>query len=194
MRKFIVCIAAAFLAWGAQAQDLGSLLTGLKDNLVGDKLTDAQSVVGTWKYVAPECVFESDDVLAKAGGEALAVKAEQDLSSLYEKTGMDGVVYEFSDDGNFVCTVGKAVSRGTYTFDSAAKTLMMTTRLGLKMEASVAVVGQEMRLMFNADKLLSAVGALSGYASKMGELGKAVSAVAENYDGLKLGFRLATAR
>ena len=47
-----------------------------KKIIIGDKLTTAESFVGTWEYVSPACKFESDNLLAKAGGEAAAVQVE----------------------------------------------------------------------------------------------------------------------
>ena len=52
----------------AEAQDLKSVLTGVAKAVIGNKATTAHSIVGTWTYQAPECQFESDQLLAKAGG------------------------------------------------------------------------------------------------------------------------------
>ena len=56
----------------AEAQDLKSVLTGVAKAVIGNKATTAHSIVGTWTYQAPECQFESDQLLAKAGGEIAA--------------------------------------------------------------------------------------------------------------------------
>ena len=50
----------------AEAQDLKSVLTGVAKAVIGNKATTAHSIVGTWTYQAPECQFESDQLLAKA--------------------------------------------------------------------------------------------------------------------------------
>lgn len=59
----------------AEAQDLKSVLTGVAKAVIGNKATTAHSIVGTWTYQAPECQFESDQLLAKAGGEIAAKRS-----------------------------------------------------------------------------------------------------------------------
>ena len=49
----------------AEAQDLKSILTGVAKAAIGNKATTAHSIVGTWSYQAPECQFESDQLLGK---------------------------------------------------------------------------------------------------------------------------------
>ena len=46
---------------------------------IGNKATTAHSIVGTWSYQAPECQFESDQLLAKAGGEGFGMNASKYL-------------------------------------------------------------------------------------------------------------------
>ena len=53
----------------AEAQDLKSILSGVAKAVVGNKATTASSIIGTWTYSGPECQFESENLLAKAGGE-----------------------------------------------------------------------------------------------------------------------------
>ena len=52
----------------AEAQDLKSILSGVAKAVVGNKATTASSIIGTWTYSGPECQFESENLLAKAGG------------------------------------------------------------------------------------------------------------------------------
>lgn len=54
----------------AGAQDLKSILSGVAKAVVGNKATTASSIIGTWTYSGPECQFESENLLAKAGGVA----------------------------------------------------------------------------------------------------------------------------
>ena len=63
----------------AEAQDLKSVLTGVAKAVIGNKATTAHSIVGTWTYQAPECQFESDQLLAKAGGEIAAKEVEEKI-------------------------------------------------------------------------------------------------------------------
>ena len=172
------------------AQDLKSVLSGVVKNVVGDKTTTASSIIGTWTYAGPECQFESDNLLAKAGGEVAAKEVEEKIQKVYEKVGMDGCQYTFSEDGSYSCTVKGKTSSGTYTFDSDAKTVTMKSKLGIKTVAYVTVTGDSMSLVFKADKLMSVLKTITSAASSVNSTASAINSVADSYDGLRLGFEL----
>ena len=69
--------------------------------VIGNKATTAHSIVGTWTYQAPECQFESDQLLAKAGGEIAAKEVEEKLQTIYDKIGLAGIKYIFKEDGTY---------------------------------------------------------------------------------------------
>ena len=77
--KKLVCIITLICAVSinAGAQDLKSILSGIAKTVVGDKATTATSVIGTWKYVGPACEFNSENLLASAGGEVASAKVEE---------------------------------------------------------------------------------------------------------------------
>lgn len=77
----------------AEAQDLKSILTGVAKAAIGNKATTAHSIVGTWSYQTPECQFESDQLLAKAGGEVAAKEVEEKLQTIYDKIGLTSIKY-----------------------------------------------------------------------------------------------------
>ena len=187
-----LCMAAVMTATAgnAGAQDLKSVLSGVVKNVVGDKTTTASSIIGTWTYAGPECQFESDNLLAKAGGEVAAKEVEEKIQKVYEKVGMDGCQYTFNEDGSYSCTVKDKTSSGTYTFDSDAKTVTMKSKLGIKTMAYVTVTGDSMSLVFKADKLMSVLKTITSAASSVNSTASAVNSVADSYDGLRLGFEL----
>ena len=58
-----------------------SLLGNLLSSVLGESATlSAKSVVGTWKYCGTDCVFESESLLAKAGGAVAATEIEEKLN------------------------------------------------------------------------------------------------------------------
>lgn len=177
-------------AGNAGAQDLKSVLSGVVKNVVGDKTTTASSIIGTWTYAGPECQFESDNLLAKAGGEVAAKEVEEKIQKVYEKVGMDGCQYTFNEDGSYSCTVKGKTSSGTYTFDSDAKTVTMKSKLGIKTMAYVTVTGDSMSLVFKADKLMSVLKTITSAASSVNSTASTISSIADSYDGLRLGFEL----
>lgn len=187
-----LCMAAVMTAaaGNAGAQDLKSVLSGVVKNVVGDKTTTASSIIGTWMYAGPECQFESDNLLAKAGGEVAAKEVEEKIQKVYEKVGMDGCQYTFNEDGSYSCTVKGKTSSGTYTFDSDAKTVTMKSKLGIKTVAYVTVTGDSMSLVFKADKLMSVLKTITSAASSVNSTASTISSIADSYDGLRLGFEL----
>ena len=191
MRKLVLIamlMGAGVMA--ANAQDWKSILSGVVKTVVDDKLTTGNSVVGTWVFVAPECQFESDNLLAKAGGEAVSAKIEQKLEPVYNKIGLDSCMLVLNADSTYTLQLKRATSNGTYSFDAESKTLTLKTKVGVSVKAHVEVLGSTMSLQFNADKLMSALQALTNLVSKINSTASAVNSLADNYDGLMLGFEL----
>lgn len=172
------------------AQDLKSVLSGVVKSVAGDKTTTESSIIGTWAYAGPECQFESDNLLAKAGGEVAAKEVEEKIQPVYEKIGMNGCQYTFGEDGSYSCTIKSKTSSGTYTFDSDAKTITMKSKLGIKTVAYVTVTGDSMSLVFKADKLMSVLKTVTSAASNVNSTASAIDSIANSYDGLRLGFEL----
>ena len=174
----------------AGAQDLKSILSGVAKAVVGNKATTASSVIGTWTYSGPECQFESENLLAKAGGEMAAKEVEEKMIAVYNKVGMNNIRYTFNEDGTYSYQMKKRTVTGSYVFDDAAKTITMTGKLGLKTVAYVTVTGNDMSMVFKADKLMSILKTITGAASKVNSTSATINSVAEAYDGLMLGFEL----
>ena len=174
----------------AGAQDLKSILSGVAKAVVGNKATTASSIIGTWTYSGPECQFESENLLAKAGGEVAAKEVEEKMTAVYNKVGMDNIRYTFNEDGTYSYQMKKRTVTGTYVFDDAAKTITMTGKLGLKTVAYVTVTGNDMSMVFKADKLMSILKTITGAASKVNSTAATINSVAGAYDGLMLGFDL----
>ena len=174
----------------AEAQDLKSILTGVAKAAIGNKATTAHSIVGTWSYQAPECQFESDQLLAKAGGEVAAKEVEEKLQTIYDKIGLTSIKYIFKEDGTYSYILKRRTVSGTYVFDEEAKTIIMKSKLGIQTVAYVTVTGNSMSLVFNADKLMSILKVITGAASKVNSTAATLNSVAEAYDGLMLGFEL----
>ena len=174
----------------AGAQDLKSILSGVAKAVVGNKATTASSIIGTWTYSGPECQFESENLLAKAGGEMAAKEVEEKMIAVYNKVGMNNIRYTFNEDGTYSYQMKKRTVTGSYVFDDAAKTITMTGKLGLKTVAYVTVTGNDMSMVFKADKLMSILKTIIGAASKVNSTAATINSVAEAYDGLMLGFEL----
>lgn len=187
MKKFVLIVVVCVCSLMVSAQDLKSILSGVVKSAIGDKMTTVESVVGTWNYSAPECRFESENLLAQAGGEAVSARIEDKVKPIYQKLGLESSVFAFNEDGTYRLALKKRTLNGTYVFDREEKTITMTNKLGVSLKAQVVVTGKTMYLLFKADKLMAALKVLTSVTSKNGS---AVSSLAQNYDGLLLGFEL----
>ena len=190
LKCLCMCLAMFAILVNANAQDLKSILTGVAKAVVGDKATTSSSIIGTWKYVGPQCQFESENLLAKAGGEVAAKEVEEKMQTVYDRIGMSGCEYTFNEDGTYSYTLKKRTMSGTYTFDDKEKTITMKGKLGVKTVAHVTVTGNVMSLVFNADKLMSVLKTITGTVSKVNSTAATINSVAGSYDGLMLGFDL----
>ena len=190
LRSIWILLVMCGVSANAGAQDLKSILSGVAKAVVGNKATTASSIIGTWTYSGPECQFESENLLAKAGGEMAAKEVEEKMIAVYNKVGMNNIRYTFNEDGTYSYQMKKRTVTGSYVFDDAAKTITMTGKLGLKTVAYVTVTGNDMSMVFKADKLMSILKTITGAASKVNSTAATINSVAEAYDGLMLGFEL----
>lgn len=190
LRILFAVLVMGTLSIQTNAQDLKSILSGVAKAVIGDKATTANSVIGTWTYVQPKCQFESENMLAKAGGAVAAKEVEEKMQAVFEKIGMNGCQYTFNEDGTYSYTIKKRTIKGTYTFDNTEKTVTMKGKLGIKTVAHITVTGNSMSMVFNADKLMSVLKTITGATSKINSTASTINSVAEAYDGMMLGFEL----
>ena len=174
----------------AQAQSVKDILTGVTKAVIGGKATSKSSITGTWKYSGPACEFESESLLAKAGGEAAATKIKNKVAPIMKKAGISDVTYTINSDGTYTSSLKKRTTKGTYKFDEKQKTITFTTSLGRSYTASVVTTGSTMSLLFNADKLMSAVKAISNATSGLSSSASVINSVLGKYSGMKVGFEM----
>lgn len=179
----------------ADAQDWKSILGGVVDAVTNGNtsLTGKKSVEGTWTYVGPDCKFTSDNLLAKAGGEVASKKIESEMSNILSKLGFtEGCTYTFNSDGTYTAVANGRTTNGTYTYDSETNELQMKTRLGLKFNATVSwpLTGNNMSLLFNADKLMTLAQTIGNTVGNNSTALSSVNSLLGQYDGLQLGMEM----
>ena len=111
---------------GASAQDWKSILGDVLQQTVGGQTLSEQAVIGQWQYASPYCRLESDELLAKAGGQVAASQVESRLESVYRALGMEQFSCSFAAEGK--CSFGykgKEVA-GTYTLDTDSGMMTIT--------------------------------------------------------------------
>ena len=168
------------------AASTGNVLGDIISVFAGDILTNKNFLVGTWNYQKPCVQFESENLLAKAGGTLVSNKVEATLETYYQKVGIKpgACKFVFNKDNSLQYTIGSKTYTGSYSFDSNKKMLTITTALGNQVTAYVSIAGTTMGLTFDASKLLTLINSASAASSSL----SSISSIASNYSGMKLGF------
>lgn len=165
-----------------------SLISGLTSIFSSDKQASAKNIIGTWSYDSPAIVFESDDLLSKAGAAIAAGKIESKLQGILDKYGItkDKFSITFKEDGTFTESIrGKSYSGKWEVKDSK---LILTYSLK-KMEITTQKEGNKLMFVTDATKLLSLVQSLGAKTATNSSL-STVTALAKNIKGMKIGLAL----
>lgn len=196
--RFLLTGLILTVSTAVSAQDWKSVLGGVVNKVekTVSKVNESVSMVGTWKYTAPDCKFESDDLLSKAGGEVAAKKVEEQMSNYLSKLGFnENTVYVFNADSTYTSTVAGRTVNGTYSYNKDTKEVTLKTKIGLKMTAQISTSvlnGGKMSLLFKADKLMSLAQAVTGAVA--GKSSNAtvstLNTVLSQYNGILLGFEM----
>jgi len=152
----------------------------------GGILTNQSSLIGTWTYTKPCVQFESDNLLAKAGGAAMATQVENKLSQYYQMVGIKqgACTFTFAQDGTLTYYISGVARTGSYTFDSSNKTVTIKTQTGQSVKAYVSISLNSLGLTFDSSKLLTLLGSASSVSSSL----SSISSIASSFTGMKLGF------
>lgn len=161
---------------------LGSVLGQFYDT------TTKTALVGKWAYDEPAIQFESDNLLKKAGGAVASQGVADKLVPYFEKIGFKqgNVALELREDNTCTYTFGGTSFDGTYEFDEVNKKLTLKTSLIPLPTAYLSVVGDQMAMTFDSNKLLSLAQTVSQFSSQ--PTLTAISNLADSYDGMKTGF------
>lgn len=167
-----------------------SIINGILNNVIGSGSFSKQDLCAhTWKYSKPGCAFTSENLLAKAGGEIAANKVEEKLGEYYSKFGFSGsnTYFTFKTDGTFAAKIDGKSWQGNYTFDEMTHAIQMKGLL-LSMSGYATKTTNGISLLFDQKKLLNLIktmGALKGSSTL-----SAIGTIANNYDGMRVGFEM----
>lgn len=172
-----------------------NLLGNLLSSFMGGVAVTEQELVGTWSYQGVDAVFESENVLAKAGGTLAAAQLESKIDTYVAKYGIQkGITkFTFNADKTFTATMGKKNFAGTYVYDPNTKVLTLTAMGGLfNLRPKVARTATGISLLFPADKLLTLLNTTATIVGNTGALGQldSLTQLLNNYSGLQLGLQL----
>lgn len=171
------------------SSNAGSIINGILNNVIGSGTFKKEDLCYTWKYSKPGCAFTSENLLAKAGGEIAANKVEEKLEDYYKKFGFcsSNTYFTFNTDGTFSAKIDGKAWNGNYTFDEKTHAIQMK---GLLLSASgyATKTTNGISLLFDQKKLLNLIKALSAFKSS--STLSAVGNIANNYDGMRIGFEM----
>ena len=171
---------------------LSSAIGSILGDVLGASNMTEKDLYGTRKYKGSDCVFESQNLLMKAGGEVAAAELESKVNGYLTKAGFNAqkCQFTFNEDKTFSGVfMGKKLS-GTYAYDATNKQVKLSMLGGLFTSSPYVVrsLNGNISLLFESDKLLklaSTLGTLSGNDTL-----KALSTLLSNYDGLRVGLEM----
>lgn len=167
-----------------------SIINGILNNVIGSGAFSKQDLCAhTWKYSKPGCAFTSENLLAQAGGEIAANKVEEKLSEYYSKFGFSSsnTYFTFKTDGTFAAKIDGKSWQGNYTFDEKTHAIQMKGLI-LSMSGYATKTANGISLLFDQKKLLNlikTIGSLKGNSTL-----SAFGTIANNYDGMRVGFEM----
>lgn len=165
-------------------------------SVTGGKAVTFENLQGTWMYVNPALQLEGDNALKNVAGSLAATEAEKKMKEYCAKVGIvEGVFnYVFNSDSTFTSALKRGSLKGTYSVSPEDKTVTLRYTVDNKkltvstLTAHVILSGNELTLLFNADKLLKFLSTVSSISSNTTL--KAINKLASEYDGMMLGFDL----
>lgn len=165
----------------------GGTISNVITSVIGAQTVTRANLIGSWKYVSPDCAFTSENLLAKAGGEVAAAQIRTKVQPYYQQIGISGsnTSITFNEDGTYSAQFRGTPMSGKWTFDEKTyKVNLQGLLLSINCYAKRNANG--IGLLFEASKLLTllqTMAAMSGNSNI-----QAVGEISKNYDGVRLGF------
>jgi hypothetical protein len=194
MNKLHILIATIVILFSSStfAQKSGKNNNANVLSKVWDKVSSAlpqKELTGTWDFKSTACMFETENLLKKAGGAVVATQVEKKFNEYCEKTGIqkENTQFVFNTDSTYTARLGKLKFSGDYSINPETKQISLSYMRGLgKLDATPVISGKNMKLMFDADGFLKLMKTLSMF-TKDNSI-EILAAMADMYDGMLLGF------
>ena len=136
----------------------------------------------------PKIAFESESILAQLGSTVASSKLESTLDAQLKKIGFTTgkTSITFKADGTCSMNLGSKTYPGTYSYNTSTGVMTIQGALGVAtISPYVSVMGSELYMLFESDKLLSVMTSVSGVAKT-----NVLSNLLGSYNGLKLGWTM----
>ena len=175
---------------GKQNQTTQTLVNsgaGILDNVLSGLFRSSpltqRELIGTWSYTGSDAVFESENLLAQAGGTVIASQIESKVDTQLAKYGIkkDVTRFTFNHDNTFTVSMGGRKFGGTYKFDEKNRTLTLSTMMGLMtLSPKVARTAGGITL----------AGGISSFLGQSNTQMSMLSSIISNYSGLHIGLQM----
>ena len=176
----------------SQTTDLISAgISNLLGSILGNSTLSQQSIIGTWNYKGADCVFKTENLLLKAGGEVAATKVEEKVNAALTKLGITGnqITFTFNADYTYTATIKGRTIQGTYTLDLENKKMTLTYLNGVgTITPQIALTGNTLSLLYDADKLLKFLTTISAVSNN--STLTTLNTLLQSYDGMLIGMEL----
>ena len=170
---------------------LGSVLgniSGIGDIISGVLGITTKDITGTWVYQEPAVLFESDNLLTKAGGKLAANTIASKLDTYFQKVGIakGKMTMTFDGSGNFTQSIGTKTQSGTYTVENGNVSLVYQG--GIKQFVGTTQFdGNNLVVVVDVTKLLDFAKTIAS-ASNNSTL-NSISSIASSVSGMKAGLK-----
>lgn len=166
-----------------------NVISGLTSIFSSSKVATADKIVGTWVYEEPAVVFESSNMLKKAGGTIVSSRIEKKLQAVLTKYGIKkgNMKMTFTKDGKFTQTIAKRTVSGTYTIDGKNVKLKYTGGVS-QLFGTTQIDGNSLLIVMNATKLMKFAGIVGNATGN--SLLKTAGSLLSGMDGMECGVRM----
>lgn len=216
MKKILTLLAATvLLAGAANAQSLGSILSGVASaassaagssdsGLLGtlSKViyaytgkTDAVSLPGSWTYTGPAIALGSDSALSNLAGTAVSSGMESKVEGYLQKVGITSgsIQFTFNEDLTFDCKMKGIPMNGTWRTSDDNSTITLQfgkTFKYLSMTGALKNTATGCEMLFEGTRFLNFIKTAMSIVGKQSATASAVSGLAGNYSNMQIGFKL----
>lgn len=195
----ILCTSCSSYASQSSSPDLKSILGGaggaignIVEGIFAKSDLTVADIAGQWTANGSAVTFKSDNMLKKAGGIAAAGAVESKLDEYYKKYGLNNLVFTVNNDSTFSLAFKKISLKGTISVKEKGVFTLKFTAFGTmslgSMDAYVEKTGNNLNLMFDADKIKSIISFAATLSGS--KLASTADKLLQQYDGICMGFKM----
>lgn len=194
MKQILLCatIAVAMLApAGAAAQSSGFSLGKMLEGVFSQSDLEVKDLAGVWTIDGSAVNFQSDNLLQKAGGAAVASAVENKIDPYFNQLGLKGAVMTVKTDGTFELKMSRATIDGTFTknTDGTFATRLSKGKLPLgTLTTYIQKTSRTMDVTFDASKLQSVLSAINSVINN--STLSLANSILSSYDGICVGISM----